>query len=92
MSYLQYDTEKMIEVKQAYVNAVSKMEDIKSKMQKMVDDVKEGWDTEAGDWSHCHTRDYNTRDGWRLSADYDCFYPVCKCVFLISSFWFLFQI
>ena len=45
MSYLQYDTEKMIEVKQAYVNAVSKMEDIKSKMQKMVDDAKEGWDT-----------------------------------------------
>lgn len=48
MSYLQYDTEKMTEVKQTYVNEVSKMEDIKSKMQKMVDDVKEGWDTEAG--------------------------------------------
>ena len=49
MSYLQYDTEKMIEVKNTYNDAVSKMEDIKSKMQKMVDDVKEGWDTEAGD-------------------------------------------
>lgn len=34
MSYLQYDAEKMTEVKQTYVNEVSKMEDIKSKMQK----------------------------------------------------------
>ena len=48
MSYLQYDTEKMIEVKQVYADAVSKMTEIQKKMQKMVDSVKEGWDTDAG--------------------------------------------
>lgn len=30
--------------------------------------------------------------GRRYSADYDSFYPVCKCVFLIFSFWLLLQI
>lgn len=49
MSYLKYDIEKMIEVKNAYVKAVEQMESIKTNMQNMVDEVKEGWDTEAGD-------------------------------------------
>lgn len=49
MSYLKYDIEKMLEVKQVYADAVSKMTEIQKKMQKMVDSVKEGWDTEAGD-------------------------------------------
>lgn len=48
MSYLQYDTEKMTEVKQTYVDAVSKMTEIQKKMQKMVDSVKDGWDSDAG--------------------------------------------
>lgn len=49
MSYLKYDIEKMLEVKQVYTDAVSKMTEIQKKMQKMVDSVKEGWNTEAGD-------------------------------------------
>lgn len=48
MSYLQYDTEKMTDVKQTYVDAVSKMTEIQKKMQKMVDSVKDGWDSDAG--------------------------------------------
>lgn len=48
MSYLQYDTEKMTEVKRTYVDAVSKMTEIQKKMQIMVDSVKDGWDSDAG--------------------------------------------
>ena len=48
MAYLMYDTEKMIEVKNAYTKAVSDMKQIQKKMQKMVDNVKEGWESDAG--------------------------------------------
>lgn len=49
MSYLKYDTDKMKEVKKVYDNAVKNMEDIQATMKTMVDDVKEGWNSEAGD-------------------------------------------
>ncbi len=48
MSYLKYDIEKMLEVKQVYADAVIKMTEIQKKMQKMVDSVKDGWDSDAG--------------------------------------------
>lgn len=48
MSYLKYDIDKMLEVKQVYVDAVSKMTEIQKAMQKMVDSVKDGWDSDAG--------------------------------------------
>ena len=48
MAYLKYDIDKMLEVKQVYADAVSKMTEIQKTMQKMVDSVKDGWDSDAG--------------------------------------------
>lgn len=49
MSYLKYDTDKMDSVKQTYNQCVSEMDSLQSKMQVVVDDVRDAWKTEAGD-------------------------------------------
>ena len=46
--YLKYDTEQMNETKRIYNECVTDMETLRTKMGKMVDDVKEGWKSEAG--------------------------------------------
>ncbi len=49
MAYLKYDTEAMLEVKSTYEKAYQAMNDIETEMKNMVDEVKEGWDTDAGE-------------------------------------------
>jgi len=49
MAYLKYDTEKMQNVKTTYNDCVTSMNDLKSQMQGIVDDVRDAWKTEAGD-------------------------------------------
>lgn len=47
--YLKYDTEQMAETKRIYNECVTDMDSLKTKMQTMVDSVREGWKSEAGD-------------------------------------------
>lgn len=47
--YLKYDTDKMAETKRIYNDCVTSMEDLQTKMQKMVDDVKCSWKSGAGE-------------------------------------------
>lgn len=49
MAYLKYDTEKMESVKTTYNACVADMDAIQSKMQTMVDEVRDAWKSEAGD-------------------------------------------
>ena len=49
MAYLKYDTEKMKSVKRTYNECVTEMDALQSKMQAMVDDVRDAWKSEAGD-------------------------------------------
>lgn len=49
MAYLKYDTEKMESVKITYNACVADMDAIQSKMQTMVDEVRDAWKSEAGD-------------------------------------------
>ena len=49
MSYLKYDTEKMVSVKNTYIKCVGDMNDIQKRMRKMVEDVRDAWKSEAGD-------------------------------------------
>ena len=46
--YLKYDTEQMGETKRIYKECVNDMETLKAKMEKMVEDVRDGWKSEAG--------------------------------------------
>ncbi len=47
MAYLKYDTEKMESVKTTYNACVADMDAIQSKMQTMVDEVRDAWKSEA---------------------------------------------
>lgn len=47
--YLKYDTEQMASTKRIYNECVTEMDSLRVKMQNMVDSVKEGWKSEAGD-------------------------------------------
>ena len=47
--YLLYNTAKMETVKKTYKDCVKEMDDLQTKMQTMVDDIKEGWQSKAGD-------------------------------------------
>ena len=49
MAYLKYDTEKMESVKTTYNACVADMDALQSKMQTMVDEVRDAWKSEAGD-------------------------------------------
>lgn len=49
MAYLKYDTEKMDSAQRVYNECVTTMDSLQSKMQAMVDDVKDAWRSDAGD-------------------------------------------
>lgn len=49
MAYLKYDTEKMESVKATYNACVADMDALQTKMQAMVDEVRDAWKSEAGD-------------------------------------------
>lgn len=48
-SYLKYDTDKMADTKRVYNECVTAMDTLQTKMQTMVDGVKEAWKSEAGE-------------------------------------------
>ena len=46
--YLKYDTDQMGATKGIYIQCVEDMDALKTKMENMVNSVKEGWQSEAG--------------------------------------------
>lgn len=47
--YLKYDTDKMADTKRIYNECVTSMDTLQTKMETMVDEVKEAWKSEAGE-------------------------------------------
>ncbi len=47
-SDLKFDTDKMLEASNAYLSDASDMKTLRDNLKKALDDLKSGWDTEAG--------------------------------------------